>query len=51
MTRQTMERARALRRESDRLRRESQLTILFSATRLLASRLRLRQRKRALSPG
>jgi hypothetical protein len=38
----TLERTRALQRESERKRRESALTILFTATRLLASRLRLR---------
>jgi hypothetical protein len=42
-------RNRALVRESERLRRETALTILFTATRLLASRLRL-QRTREATP-
>jgi hypothetical protein len=43
------QRNRALLRESERRRRETALTILFTATRLLASRLRL-QRTREAAP-
>jgi hypothetical protein len=43
------ERAEAIVRESERRRRESALTILFSATMLLNSRLRL-ARTRRLGP-
>jgi hypothetical protein len=43
------ERNRTLVRESERRRRETALTILFTATRLLASRLRL-QRTREAAP-